>query len=518
MRKIPSIPSYLRHGNDGIFRFRRAVPRDLQQCLGKTEVVRSLKTRDPRRAVLLGRHLALQADLWFNSVRYDMTKDNKDCTDIETGYKVEVNLFSDGRQQITRETTPEDIAAMKEAGLSGDQIFQLMMNIGSAVPTNAPTEPLQSHMPGAGAQSNAPLLSELIEQYVEDRAAIKKEGWKPYKGEKTKFRRLIEILGDIPITQIGRSEAKMVRQKLRQLPGDTSSYRNMTVNEILAVTHDKKMSAATVKHYMVLYSSLFKWAIKERIYLEANPFESLAPEDTTPANQKRYPFTREDLSKIFSGPQFTSYSPKRDKPHDYWAPLLALFTGARPAEIGALTPYDVFNEPDSTGRDIWCVKINIASEQAKEVRKRAKTASSIRAIPIHPKLIELGFLEYCEYRRAREKKMLFDLTWSQSDGYGRNIRDRFHPYLKTIGVYEKIKKVFYSFRHTMHTELERADTPIHHIERLTGHSYQGAGSVGKRVYITPREAAELYESLSGLKFETELKLVQPFKRSPQLTV
>ncbi|HIF9546799.1 TPA: hypothetical protein ACX6S8_003024 [Photobacterium damselae] len=42
--------------------------------------------------------------------------------------------------------------------------------------------------------------------------------------------------------------------------------------------------------------------------------------------------------------------------------------------------------------------------------QRLKNASSKRAILVHPKLLELGFMAYVEQRKQIKQKQLFDLT------------------------------------------------------------------------------------------------------------
>jgi integrase len=56
----PRIPAYLRKSRHGIYYFRMAVPRALQEkWSGRTEIKRSLGTKDPRQALLLARNLAI---------------------------------------------------------------------------------------------------------------------------------------------------------------------------------------------------------------------------------------------------------------------------------------------------------------------------------------------------------------------------------------------------------------------------------------------------------------------------
>ncbi len=60
-------------------------------------------------------------------------------------------------------------------------------------------------------------------------------------------------------------------------------------------------------------------------------------------------------------------------------------------EIASLTPDDVIRD-DKTG--IWYISINEDG-----LAKSIKTKAGIRFVPIHPRLLELGFLQFVEHAR-----------------------------------------------------------------------------------------------------------------------
>ncbi len=70
----PRIPSYLRRSRHGIYYFRMAVPRALQEkWRGATEIKRSLGTKDLRQALLLARNLAISLVEQFSN-REEITR------------------------------------------------------------------------------------------------------------------------------------------------------------------------------------------------------------------------------------------------------------------------------------------------------------------------------------------------------------------------------------------------------------------------------------------------------------
>lgn len=109
----------------------------------------------------------------------------------------------------------------------------------------------------------------------------------------------------------------------------------------------------------------------------------------------RRPFETEELNRIFES--FTYVDSIRPIHKDvkssfegrYWLPILSLFTGARLEELCQLRCDDVYEFHGYTIIDFNDSKLAVDG-----VKKKLKNKNSIRKVPIHPKLIEIGFLEY----------------------------------------------------------------------------------------------------------------------------
>lgn len=171
-------------------------------------------------------------------------------------------------------------------------------------------------------------------------------------------------------------------------------------------------------------------------------------------------------------------------PFWFWLPLLGYFTGARTNEIAQLDTADI---KDTQG--LACIDFCADDQNAFEA-KRIKTGEA-RLVPVHPRLIELGFLEYVEQQRRSNQKKLFGdgLTYLRSrendtahnkEGWAKSAGKFFNEsptgYLVTIGVHlANDGKSLYSFRHTLETNLRNArrdgkalDQSI--IDAITGHA------------------------------------------------
>lgn len=136
-------------------------------------------------------------------------------------------------------------------------------------------------------------------------------------GEKAKLRRLIEIVGDLPCSEVTRETARNVRDMLARLPANTASLRGQSLNEILKMKHQNTLSAKSLRDHIDLYSRVFKWPRREGLYKGENPFQDIAPRDPVPRNEKRSPITDSELTAIFASPMFTAFDPAKHRPHPY---------------------------------------------------------------------------------------------------------------------------------------------------------------------------------------------------------
>ncbi|WP_110951398.1 site-specific integrase [Pseudomonas bohemica] len=198
------------------------------------------------------------------------------------------------------------------------------------------------------------------------------------------------------------------------------------------------------------------------------------------------PFSQSDVEKIFSGYIYVGALPtNRSKayPFWFWVPLIGYFTGARTNEIAQLDTADI-REIDG----LPCIDFCPDAPKSHEA-KRIKTGEA-RHVPIHPKLLELGFLDYvASLRQENQKKLLGDgLSYlpgrddeadHNKEGWAKAAGKFFNEapkgYLVEIGVHVPYDgKSIYSFRHTLETNLRNArrdGNPVDQsiIDAITGH-------------------------------------------------
>ena len=90
----------------------------------------------------------------------------------------------------------------------------------------------------------------------------------------------------------------------------------------------------------------------------------------------------------------------------------------------------------------------------------------------HPKLMELGFLDYVgQIRNEKHQKLFPSLKKMRSTGYGTLISRWFARYLKKLDIKKKGKN-FHSFRHTVVNRLTTKQVYQPFIKELIGHSHR----------------------------------------------
>ena len=179
-------------------------------------------------------------------------------------------------------------------------------------------------------------------------------------------------------------------------------------------------------------------------------------------------FTQQELDLVL-GSALKSESLALNKPERYWVTMIASHSGARLNEICQL---DVSDIQEHEG--IWVMNLTGDSGD-----KSIKTHAGNRLVPLHPKLLKLGFLDYVEQTKSSNHQKLFpNLKKMRSTGYGTMISHWFAKYLKKLGIKKKGKN-FHSFRHTVVNKLITKKVYEPFIKELIGHSH---GSITMDVY------------------------------------
>ena len=195
-------------------------------------------------------------------------------------------------------------------------------------------------------------------------------------------------------------------------------------------------------------------------YIDRNPAEGLALARTVNQDEERNAYTNDDIKKLVS----SLGEVKVEAPERYFVPLIGMYSGARLNEICQLYVEDV-----KRFEGVWCFDIN------DERDKRLKTLSSRRLVPIHPRLAELGFLEYVEQLRGHGAVRLWENLPAGRDGYG-HLFSKWYQRHNRKHVTDDPKKCFHSFRHLVADTLKQHCVESSVVSELLGHSH-GKGNI-----------------------------------------
>lgn len=244
----------------------------------------------------------------------------------------------------------------------------------------------------------------------------------------------------------------------------------------------RRNSASTLEKKGNIVGAIFSAAVKDEL-LQRNPFAGydyarLAAKIGIESTNRRLPFELDELRQIFGQaglPSVLKVSGGGGYHARVWLPLLALFTGARLDELGCLGPADVMDG----GFPRICIR-------------QAKNQSSVREVPLHPKVLELGWLEYVDgVRKAGHETLWPHMVSKSAKAADSEVLGRwFNRWLHTVlGL--PATKVFHSFRHTFKDLCRNAGIPRDLHQALTGHAKQTVGDTYGTGFSIETKASEI---------------------------
>ena len=348
-------------------------------------------------------------------------------------------------------------------------------------------------VPGGDASTQEgpdnPRFSKVCEAYIREKGASLAPS--SLLSVQLAVRRFMEQAGDLPIKAYRKRE-HIIRYKdallalPKNLPAPLAKLPMPTVLErirkgaFLHLQQAPKLSARTINEkYLAFVQVVFSYAVNNGL-VEVNPCTGVrAASNTTELEDVSVlPFSKEDLSVIFQrsglyhphgcGAVGRLYASKT-KLLDYrWLVLLALYTGARIEELAQLDRQDVRQEAG-----VWFIHIRAEMATGRRVKNRA----SIRKVPLHSRLLELGFLDFA--RQGEGTGKLFSLLSDKQDGGKRSnaFSQWWRRFLASLDLENGDRKHFHSFRHTFKREGRNSGQIAPELlDALQGHAQQGVSA------------------------------------------
>ena len=220
----------------------------------------------------------------------------------------------------------------------------------------------------------------------------------------------------------------------------------------------------TVDTRFALLKAAYKAAMEDdQLGVTSSPLATVRVRMEEADEKPRDAFTVPQLQTLFDSQVFTA----QERPEGgkgaaaFWAPLLALYTGARLDELLSLRTDSV-----TTWEGVDVIHIRHRPGLGQTLKSKAKNN---RRVPIHPELIRIGFLDYV--RGLKGSEWLFaeidrsPKARSHSSAWGA----WFGRYLARVGL-KTDKLTFHSFRHTFKNFARASGIPEDHHDAITGHT------------------------------------------------
>jgi integrase len=524
-------PSYLTMSRHGVYYLRFPIPVRYHPERLQRSIRFSLKTREPREALHLGRalcyaagqilrqgeargmeyhairevvmlHFAELRDRRLQKIREnglltheqrrslgDMASWAEDA--LEWGDYLVAGRDADVRRLIDRYELPIQRESPSFEVLRGEMLKATIGFVDAVLQGNdamngydltlVSTPVLQSSRVAGKRQRR---LVDAVEDYIADKLRLKQ--WREHSAVdyRKEFALLCQYLGEDATITILPEQAIAVKAMLVRMPKHSNKkpeLRGLSIHELIALEGHERLSPVTVNKHLNAYSGLYGWLLKRK-EVDENPFNGLI-DNTSKVAVERVSYSPEQITRILAAVEQTP------KPHHRWGALIAFYTGARVNEIAQLAVADIVEQGG-----VLCFSFTTEDEEG---RKRLKNDASKRMIPVHSRLQELGFREYVASLPA-SGRLFPELSFHPKQGYGRNISRWFNESLLPAKL--KIKSpslVFHSIRHTVASTLRNAQVAEATIKDILGHSHD---DVTNAVYAKNLDKKVMLQAIEKLVY------------------
>lgn len=307
------------------------------------------------------------------------------------------------------------------------------------------------------------------------------------------FRLVRDVFPDRDVATINDEDAERLLALLKALPtniGKRAALRGLSVPD--AVEAGRKLGLTVIgpktinTGYLVHIKAMFAWAV-QRKWAAENPFSRMSVADPVEDQDRRDPFKPEHLTVLFGAAPWrpVDHNPAR-KPSRFWVPLMALYTGARLAELAGLRLEDIEEREG-------ILVLNIRPHETRSI----KTKSSRRIVPVHSELLRMGFPAYVEARRKAGGPLLFPECAQNSRGQvGSKLSTWFTGLVRTHSITGRAMGM-HSFRHGFEDRIREAGIEgTGAAMRLTGRAQSGSG----RSYGDGNSTRELHRSIERITY------------------
>lgn len=432
-----------RHGT--IFYFRRRVPSDIRDRLGKRHIYVTLRTQERRTALRRARLLAVHTDQLFEEIR--KMPGDKDPKYADTYLNWHIDF--DERSRPKKVSFTEVNSAEDEARA---------LRIASEF-AKLPAAPVTPKRP-------TPTIAEAIGDLVRS-GEVAPRSLKEYARMLAK---LAEFFG--AETTLGSIDQDRYAEYADQI----NAHPNW--------------SGKTKNSYIVTGARLFNRYAGRNSAVPSITTKGLQSKRARPAGHDRDAFTVDEIRAILEN----AWTYRTKKPCKWWISVATAFLGCRVEELAQAHLAGDFVRDSDTG----CMVLRINEDPADPhgTKKSVKTLAGWRSVPVHPILERAGFVAFLERQRELGYSTPFASQWTPYHDKKTGAVIHNHGAVKwAANELKKLRKAglidanaklgyFHSLRHAFITLLDKAGVNEEWRAGIAGQAY---GGVNSQVYSKARE-------------------------------
>lgn len=490
-----------KHPDTGVYYYRRGIPDDLKDAIGRREEKRSLFTKDPVAAKVA--HAIIAAEIeekWRNLRKGVQSISNRQAhaiagefyrtlvevwaddprADHRENSETNVLLASEGMAAFTVLRPYEEQKAVATAMSANDQDIHAFLTTRGLLVDRSSFERIRKAVSLGLAQGHSTLARHAEGDYRPDPDA-----------ERFPPRAAIEpspppvpALTSKDLFDKYQSEAKTAASTEKKWRGlfaalvkfvGHDDMRRITEDDVLRWKNALLAGGAANRHvkfsHLAALNAVFNFAVANKL-LVANPSSSVTVKAAKTVKTRQKGFTEGEALKILRAtlsavpPRTTAEFAAARR----WVPWICAYSGARVNEITQLRASDIC-QVESGGEKIWIVRI---SPEAGSVK-----SGEFRDVVIHPHLIEQGFLAYVATRKGRN--LFYEPSRHRGGTAGnpqyKKVGERLAKWVREIGVDDPAVQPNHGWRHRFNSvcrgliDPEIRDLITGHVPRTVGEGY-----------------------------------------------
>jgi len=469
-----SSPSYLTKNRFGVFILQVRVPVRIRQNRPdvKPLIQRSLRTRNRREALRSARKIVV----WMEDNEFDIDKfdqeaqRNAELFSIGKPLFAELNgLWSEGDQIAVEEflarlTSTQEEALRYISDLSNRNVdhFEQLLETGDrekitefllelprifkqpirevlnrhrAVrkPTSSPAPSVPSQQPVRSTKDIK--LDVAFEKWRETHQppAMNQSSFGEYTRMIGMFLRIIKHINHNTTPRVSELTVDMISEYKTIFSEIPRSIRteDKSIEKLLSMKGEKK-SPNTIKNTFGNVGHFIQWLSGEGYPIQSNIHDVLTHYRKIKKGEtkRRVPLDEQDLKALFLSDNYRLGKWKRES--EYWAPLIALFTGMTRSEIIQLEVDDIYKQDNSYVIDVNERGSKILKASSSIDDENESSTGRKRIIPIHKQLIDIGLIEFVTHQKKRGEKKLFPCEERNNRSHFGAYGNRFSNYRKKV--------------------------------------------------------------------------------------